>query len=48
MRFKLFVYRALENIFFRLESLFGSLRNRFAYCRDCGRNRYSGPPCARH
>lgn len=44
--FKRELYSTLEDWFQLLEQWAGRMRERFAYCPDCGRNRYTGEPCA--
>ena len=35
----------LESLFARLSWWADTMSKRFAYCRDCGRNRYTGRAC---
>lgn len=42
---KIFVYQCLESFFESLGEWAERMRQRFAVCSDCGRNRYTGAPC---
>lgn len=44
---KLFLLKKLELIFGALSGFFETLRQKTAYCPDCGKNRYSSPPCVK-
>jgi hypothetical protein len=42
---KMKAYRLLERIFGAIETWAQGRKERFAYCSDCGRNRYTGMSC---
>jgi len=47
MKIKILIYPYLESLFEVIIQLSETLRQRFAICRDCGQNRYTGKSCVK-
>jgi len=45
LKIKIILYEHMEIMFDKLEKFASKMREKFAICNDCGRNRYTGKPC---